>query len=294
MLNQSDYSDEFWYRAKHKEIRWSRWVATRYIHIYEAVLLSLDLDPERICYPERRWANELNSRDRLSLDERVEIIEGYMGSGKPFDTDETFLNYKVDLRYFSQVLTDNFLPIPEILKKYVIEPSELVIAIKAEREEYLVDQDYLSKKAGVISGEAVLTRKELIRRELEDNRKKVYKETKYQYADEIKQIKKENDQLKARIAELESQQDNTIEPIELNGIHKFNQHKKDLAGMARVIAEKQWSDDNTVLIGTMADTVYREVVKYTTAMPDNAETVKNWIRSVAPESAKKRGRPSNK
>lgn len=217
MLNQYDYSDEFWYRAKHKEIRWSHWVATRYIHIYEAVLLSLDLDPERICYPDRRWANELNSRDRLSLDERVEIIEGYMGSGKPFDTDETFLNYKVDLRYFSQVLTDNFLPIPEILKKYVIEPSELVIAIKAEREEYLVDQDYLSKKAGVISGEAVLTRKELIRRELEDNRKKVYKETKYQYADEIKQIKKENEELKARVAELE--QVTLIHPS-LNPKHK--------------------------------------------------------------------------
>lgn len=315
MLNQSDYSDEFWYRAKHKSIRWDYWIATRYIHIYEAVLLSLDLDPERIYYPERRWALELNPDDRLSLDERVEIIEGYMGAGKLFDTDETFLNYKVDLRYFSQVLTDNFLPIPEILKKYAINPSDLVIAIKTEREEYLVDQDYLSKKAGVISGKAFLTTKELIRGELEDNRKKNYKETKYQYADEVKRLKdelaqaqelnaeieklkkqlqKENEQLRGRITELESQQNNITEPTGLNGIHAINQHKSDLQGMARVIASNKWADNDTVLIGIMADIVYREVAKYTTNMPETTDTVRNWIRPIAPVNAQKRGRPPNK
>lgn len=107
-------------------------------------------------------------------------------------------------------------------------------------------------------------------------------------------LKKENEELRARIAELESWQDNTTEPIELNGIHAINQHKSDLQGMARVIAAKKWLEDDTVLIGVMADTVYREVAQYTADMPDTTTTVKNWIRSVAPKSAKKRGRPPNK
>jgi hypothetical protein len=110
----------------------------------------------------------------------------------------------------------------------------------------------------------------------------------------LEQLKKENDQLKARIAELESQQNNIAEPTELNGIHAINQHKSDLQGMARVIASKKWADDDTVLIGTMADTVYREVAQYTTDMPETTDTVKNWIRPVAPATAQKRGRPPNK
>ncbi len=110
----------------------------------------------------------------------------------------------------------------------------------------------------------------------------------------IDQLKKENDQLKARIAELESQQNNITEPTELNGIHAINQHKSDLQGMARVIASKKWADNHTVLIGKMADAVYREVARYTTDMPQNLDTVKNWIRPVAPVTAQKRGRPPNK
>ena len=110
----------------------------------------------------------------------------------------------------------------------------------------------------------------------------------------IEQLKKENDQLKARIADLESQQNNTTDPEELKGIHAINQHKSDLQGMARVIASKKWADNDTVLIGTMADTVYREVAQYTTDMPETTDTVKNWIRPVAPATAQKRGRPPNK
>lgn len=110
----------------------------------------------------------------------------------------------------------------------------------------------------------------------------------------IEQLKKENDQLKTHIAELERQQNNITEPTELNGIHAINQHKSDLQGMARVIASKKWADNHTVLIGTMADTVYREVAQYTTDMPETTDTVKNWIRPVAPVTAQKRGRPPNK
>ena len=114
------------------------------------------------------------------------------------------------------------------------------------------------------------------------------------YQKQRDQLKKENDQLKARIAELESQHNNITEPTELSGIHAINQHKSDLQGMARVIASKKWADNDTILIGTMADTVYREVVQYTTDMPETTDTVKNWIRSVAPVNAQKRGRPPNK
>lgn len=114
------------------------------------------------------------------------------------------------------------------------------------------------------------------------------------YQKQRDKLKKENDQLKARISELESRQNDITEPVGLNGIHAINQHKSDLQGMARVIASKKWADNNTVLIGEMADTVYREVAQYTTDMPETTDTVKNWIRPVAPVTAQKRGRPANK
>lgn len=101
----------------------------------------------------------------------------------------------------------------------------------------------------------------------------------------------EKEALGQRVVEFESE--NNIDSP-LVGIHAINQHKQDLQGMARVIANKLWLDDESILMGNMADIVYREIAKYTDHMPENLPAVRNWIRSIAPESAKKRGRPSTK
>lgn len=112
-----------------------------------------------------------------------------------------------------------------------------------------------------------------------------------QKKEETIELQVENEALKQRLVELEG--GNNIDS-QLVGIHAINQHKKDLQGMARVIANKLWLDDESILMGNMADIVYREIAKYTDHMPENLPAVKSWIRSIAPESAKKKGRPSTK
>ncbi len=76
-------------------------------------------------------------------------------------------------------------------------------------------------------------------------------------------------------------------------IGKRNQIKKDLQGMARIMAAHWWSNEPTqTSIGDMADRVYREVAKFAPDgyMPETADAVKGWIRPVAPEYASKPGR----
>lgn len=102
-------------------------------------------------------------------------------------------------------------------------------------------------------------------------------------------------QAQERIKQLEAEkQENTISN-ELTGIEKLNQSAKDRQGMARVIAMKLWKDDQSILIGAMADKVYREMINYCVdELPDNADTLKNWIRPIATSQAQRRGRPPKK
>lgn len=77
-------------------------------------------------------------------------------------------------------------------------------------------------------------------------------------------------------------------------IDRRNQIKKDLQGMARTLATHWWKNDTAqTLLGDMADKVYREVAKFAPDgfMPEKVTTVADWIRPIAPEYARKAGRP---
>ncbi|MEX5287658.1 hypothetical protein [Acinetobacter towneri] len=112
---------------------------------------------------------------------------------------------------------------------------------------------------------------------------------------EIERLKADLAKAQERIKQLEAEkQENTISN-ELTGIEKLNQSAKDRQGMARIIATKLWKDDPSILIGAMADTVYREMINYCMdELPDNTDTLKNWIRPIAPSQAQRRGRPPKK
>lgn len=112
---------------------------------------------------------------------------------------------------------------------------------------------------------------------------------------EIERLKADLAKAQERIKQLEAEkQENTISN-ELTGIEKLNQSAKDRQGMARIIATKLWKDDPSILIGAMADTVYREMINYCMdELPDNTDTLKNWIRPIATSQAQRRGRPSKK
>lgn len=119
---------------------------------------------------------------------------------------------------------------------------------------------------------------------------------------ELHQLKLENEKLKTelakaqeRIKQLEAENQESTISNELTGIEKLNQSAKDRQGMARIIATKLWKDDPSILIGAMADTVYREMINYCMdELPDNTDTLKNWIRPIATSQAQRRGRPSKK
>ncbi|MBC7751718.1 MAG: hypothetical protein H7Z73_08360 [Candidatus Saccharibacteria bacterium] len=64
-------SENLFYQRRYRFIRWNYWIAQYDVAIYEAILLSLNFEPERIYYPKRRWAIALKSSYRLALDERV-------------------------------------------------------------------------------------------------------------------------------------------------------------------------------------------------------------------------------
>lgn len=87
-----------------------------------------------------------------------------------------------------------------------------------------------------------------------------------------------------------------LEEYPTDNIGQRNQRKKDLQGMARILAAHWWKNDQQqTTTGDMADRVYREVREYAPVglMPENIEAVKNWIRPVAPKYAQRGGRPKN-
>lgn len=113
----------------------------------------------------------------------------------------------------------------------------------------------------------------------------------------------DNEQLKLELAkaneqikQLEAiQQIEPLEQNELSGLAKRNQLAQDRQGMARIIATSFWEDDQNILISDMANKVYAAMVDYCKEqLPQQPETIKNWIRPVAPKEAQRRGRQPKK
>lgn len=111
-------SEDLFYQLKYRFIRWNHWIAKYDVAIYEAILLSLNFDPEKIYYPERRWATELKSMDRIALDERVELVETHIGKGKTIDCENDFLNCRLSLKEFSIFMKSIYLTMPPVLESY--------------------------------------------------------------------------------------------------------------------------------------------------------------------------------
>lgn len=121
----------------------------------------------------------------------------------------------------------------------------------------------------------------------------------------VDQLEKENEKLRAelldkelKIKELESdrisEQSADISPNDLIGLAKINQLAKDRQGMARVIALSLWNEDKNILIGDMADKVYKAMIPYCREeLPQLPETLKGWIRPIATDEAQKKGRPKS-
>lgn len=79
----------------------------------------------------------------------------------------------------------------------------------------------------------------------------------------------------------------------ISNVEKKNDRSKDLAGMARIIAQHFWRTDSETQISDMAVKVYVELQQYASPsdLPERTDTINNWIRPVAPEFASRRGRP---
>ncbi|MFW1927627.1 hypothetical protein [Acinetobacter ursingii] len=115
--------------------------------------------------------------------------------------------------------------------------------------------------------------------------------------DKISNLEKENILLKEKIEDFKTQSShknfNDIDSeTKLVGLDAYNQNKQDAQGMARIVAKKLWQDDENILISDMANKVYAFMVDYCEdILPQESDTVRNWIKLVAPPTASKRGRP---
>lgn len=123
----------------------------------------------------------------------------------------------------------------------------------------------------------------------------------------VDKLNKENTKLKTELLEKE-QKIKELEQLNLNadsdlpdlsveqltGLAKRNQLAQDRQGMARIIALSFWEKDQNILIGDMADRVYRTMIDYCKDdLPQLTDTLKSWIRPVATEEAQKKGRPKS-
>lgn len=68
--------------------------------------------------------------------------------------------------------------------------------------------------------------------------------------------------------------------------------------MSREIAEDRWSEDETIQAGVIANDIYPAIAADLKALgldkPPTTTTIKNWIKPLAPDTAKRRGRPTTK
>jgi hypothetical protein len=78
-------------------------------------------------------------------------------------------------------------------------------------------------------------------------------------------------------------------------LHEINAAKDTAIKQAQEIAKGLWSADTaeTIRIGQMADMVYRTLhtLGMTDVLPQEPDTLKDWIKSVAPDYARKPGKP---
>ncbi|MDV2438019.1 hypothetical protein QR665_00665 [Acinetobacter gerneri] len=118
--------------------------------------------------------------------------------------------------------------------------------------------------------------------------------------EEIEKLKTERLEKDQKIKELEQLNLNADSDLpdlsveQLTGLAKRNQLAQDRQGMARIIALSFWEKDQNILIGDMADRVYRTMIDYCKDdLPQLTDTLKSWIRPVATEEAQKKGRPKS-
>lgn len=117
------------------------------------------------------------------------------------------------------------------------------------------------------------------------------KQERDQYKQQAEQLRTENEALKQRIAELENTQKHTkrigVSPEKLNA---------KLA--AATLAEYLWRQDKNqiIKIKDMAINVYTELyqTEHQSQLPDNKDSLKDWIKDVAPSYARESGRPPKK
>ncbi|OLU25435.1 hypothetical protein BVH03_17395 [Pseudomonas sp. PA15(2017)] len=81
----------------------------------------------------------------------------------------------------------------------------------------------------------------------------------------------------------------------LTGLAAVNKAKGTVRDRAQKIALEHWRTDidKTIRLGGMADYVYRELAKegYVDSLPESADRIKEWIKDIAPDYARKGGRP---
>ena len=124
------------YQTKFKSIIWSYWIEKPKVKCYEAVLLTLGLNPEKIDYPSRVWATQLNSDDRNALDERIDNFKMLIGKGKLFESDvEEDLGVEVKLKKVAEYLK----------KRNATMPTELIQLVSKNENNTISPPDHIRR-----------------------------------------------------------------------------------------------------------------------------------------------------
>lgn len=127
------------------------------------------------------------------------------------------------------------------------------------------------------------------------------RDTYRQNQNEIKELKAQLEKANANNAALNEQLSNKAEVLDnaddLKGIAKLNIEKSIFISTAKAIADYVWSMDKSEAIrtGMMVQQIKMIMSKADyTLMPDDDDTIRNWLSEIAPPHAKKSGRtPKN-
>lgn len=118
-----------------------------------------------------------------------------------------------------------------------------------------------------------------------------------QNQNEIKELKAQLEKVNADNAALNEQLSNKTDVLdnadELKGINKLNIEKSIFISTAKAIADYVWSMDKSEAIrtGVMVQQIKMIMSKADyTLMPDDDDTIRNWLSDIAPPHAKKSGR----
>lgn len=95
----------------------------------------------------------------------------------------------------------------------------------------------------------------------------------------------------------------------IEGLELFNAYRRELRKLAQMLAELRWKDGSDLRVTEMAEAVWVDIIEFlahrkelgdtfTDEMfktgPNDAKGLIPWIREVAPESARRPGRPPKK